>query len=86
LTSPAEATDSPLDPKNANALRPGKTDHPVDLIKRCAAKLAAQTGRPMDVILGYSLLSRAVVEIDYAALPAAADAVLDLTRPRVPAR
>jgi UDP-N-acetylglucosamine:LPS N-acetylglucosamine transferase len=26
------------------------------------------------------------VEIDYAALPAAADAVLDLTRPRVPAR
>jgi hypothetical protein len=30
-------------------------------------QIAAQTGRPMDVILGYELLSRAVVEIDYAA-------------------
>jgi len=29
--------------------------------------IAVQTGRPMDVIVGYSLLSRTVVEIDYAA-------------------
>jgi hypothetical protein len=40
-------------------------DQPIGTLPLDAIEI--QTGRPMDVILGYSLLSRAVVEIDYAA-------------------
>jgi hypothetical protein len=40
-------------------------DQPVGTLPVDAIEI--QTGRPMDVILGYALLSRAVVEIDYAA-------------------
>lgn len=37
------------DPKNVNALRAGRTEHPVDLIKQCANAQAAQASRPADM-------------------------------------
>ncbi|HXF09881.1 MAG TPA: ATP-binding protein, partial [Desulfuromonadaceae bacterium] len=42
------------DPKAANALKPGKTIHPIDMIKRCAARQAALAGRPVDLSLELS--------------------------------
>jgi two-component system sensor histidine kinase/response regulator len=37
------------DPKNANAMRPGKTEHPIDLIKKCATRQAVHAGRQADL-------------------------------------
>jgi signal transduction histidine kinase len=37
------------DPKNVNALRIGKTEHPSPLVKKFAAAQAAQAGRPNDL-------------------------------------
>jgi len=37
------------DPKNVNALRVGRTEHPVELIKQRATAQAAQAGRPQDL-------------------------------------
>ncbi len=39
------------DPKNVNALRSGKTDHPKPVIERLAAAQAAQSRRPADLII-----------------------------------
>jgi two-component system sensor histidine kinase/response regulator len=39
------------DPKSANGLRPGRTEHPADLIRAHAAAQAAQAGRPTDLFL-----------------------------------
>ena len=37
------------DPKNVNALRVGRTEHPVELINQCAMAQAAQAGRLQDL-------------------------------------
>lgn len=37
------------DPKNVNALRVGRTEHPVELINQCATAQAAQAGRLQDL-------------------------------------
>ena len=39
------------DPKNVNALRAGRTEHPIELITKCASAQAAHAGRPADLSL-----------------------------------
>src|SRR6185312_15501429 len=50
------------DPKHANTLRSGKTEHPADLIKQRATAQAAQAGRPTD--LSFEMADVAVPIVD----------------------
>lgn len=50
------------DPKHANTLRQGRTEHPVELIKKHATAQAAQAGRPADLFLELSDIAVPIVD------------------------